>query len=195
MQIAERLLKLPWATFSWMLWRMARWLSGVQQATEETKDRILRGAVGGAGNQTHGAADSIAGPQRKEEEMSDWNGEDQVRLFEYTLVTIRRDEERILAQGQRLVTDPMTEEEFKSLIIADYTRHCPDLCPADYQYLRVATRFLARWHRQPLHYESRQLRVLEDISSKLGPTIPYRQRCEDTGPGPSPSGIDNVAEC
>lgn len=194
MRIGERLLQLPWATFSWMLWRMTRWLQGLQQATEETKDRILRGATGDAGTQTHGAADSIAAPQRKEEEMSDWNGEDQVRLFQYTLVTIRRDEERILEQGQRLVTDPMTEQEFNSLVIADYTRKCPDLCAADYQYLRVASQFLARWHRQPLHYESRQLRVLEDISSKLGPTIPRRERCDDTLE-PSPSGIQYTAEC
>jgi hypothetical protein len=193
MRFARRLLELPWATFSWMLWRTARWLEGAQQATEETKDRVLRGAVGGAGKQDRGPGEQIAGPNRKEDDMSDWNGDDQVRLFEYTLVTIRRDDERILAHGQRLVTDPMTEDEFKAWVIADYTRQCPDLPSEDYQYLRVATQFLARWHRQPLHYESRQLKALEDISAKLGPPVPYENRHRDAGP--RGRSVDQVVEC
>lgn len=95
--------------------------------------------------------------------------EDVIKLVQYTIVTIKRGEERILQRGEKMVVDPMDDAGFDSWVIADYTASHP-IPPGDQMYLRVFSEILDSWDKQPLHYEEKQLRVLEDISRKIAPT-------------------------
>lgn len=90
-----------------------------------------------------------------------------IKLFQYSIVTIKRGEERILEYGQKLVLDPMTECEFDAWVILDFAAHHP-VASADRQYLRVWSQLLKVWEKQPLHYAQKQLAVLQEISNKLG---------------------------
>jgi len=88
-----------------------------------------------------------------------------VKLVEYAIVSVRRGAERILpgAGGQVIVTGTMSEETFAIWIIAAYLQSRGPIPPEDRKYLRVSSRVLERWDREPLHFEGLQLLALEGI--------------------------------
>jgi hypothetical protein len=88
-----------------------------------------------------------------------------IRLFRYTIVTIQRGREHILYVSEQLVVDPMDECEFDSWVIGNYIREHPGV-PA--RWLRVCSTCVCSWTKPSLHYEERQLRILERIARKVG---------------------------
>jgi hypothetical protein len=169
---------LPWVTFSWFLGSVTRLVQGMQQAVEGSIDampadlgRLRQFDPTAAGARS---TDAAANPQ-KESEMGNRDcdcgtEECTLRLIEYTLVSIRRGDERILHQGQRLVRTSMSECEFNAVVIAEWVTHHP-VPPGDDIYLRVCSQIKCTWDKQPLYYEERQLDILQQISDKIGPGI------------------------
>ena len=92
----------------------------------------------------------------------------EIRLFQYSIVSIKRGEERILEYGQKLVSDTMTECDFDSWVILDYASHHP-IPPGERKYLRVWSQLLKVWEKQSLHYAQRQLDILQEIADRIGP--------------------------
>lgn len=100
-----------------------------------------------------------------------------VKLVAYTLVSIKRDAERVLPKGAGtvVVTERMTPEAFATWRIAEYLAsdehreldEDDQVHPADEKYLRVDYVVSRRWPRQSRGFEGRQLRVLDEIRRRL----------------------------
>jgi hypothetical protein len=165
-------LKLPWSAFAQMMSGMARLAEGMRVVAGGGVDRMLTSL--GAGDRfdhtTSGAAQAAAGITVKEAEMSDNCGTNDctIKLVQYTIVSIKRGHERILEHSQKLVLDPMDECGFDTWVIAEYVQRHP-IPPGDQQYLRVASEVLDTWIKQPLHYEEKQLHILQEIANRIGP--------------------------
>lgn len=102
--------------------------------------------------------------------MSDTNlSDDQVKLVRYVIVSVERDRERKLDEGEILVTDDLTPDGFASWRIAAYFQS-PDheeIPHEEKKHLRVCYRVLCRWHRESLHYQSRKLDELRGIREAI----------------------------
>jgi hypothetical protein len=108
--------------------------------------------------------------------------DEMVKLVAYTIVSLLRDKEIIMPEGkdQILVIDSMTEEQFVAQIIAHYTEskaYLPDpvtgigLSEEEFlenrRYLRVYYVVSQRWPREPMKFEERQIRTLEEIKDRM----------------------------
>ena len=115
--------------------------------------------------------------------LSDLN-DDTVKLVAYTIVSVRRDAERIMPEGrdQLVITDNLSGEAFVAWIIAGYIRKRLDgvagksaserrqfeqELKAERKYLRVHYVVSRRWEREPMKFEERQIEVLKEISQAL----------------------------
>jgi hypothetical protein len=104
--------------------------------------------------------------------MRDSNfSDDMVKLIRFTIVSIKRDDEHILANGlgEKIVTDNMDDEAFASWVLSEYFQragHEP-IDDDDKKYLRVYSEVLRRWPQQDRKYEKRQLGSLEGIEEAL----------------------------
>lgn len=116
------------------------------------------------------------------------NGEDlqddTVKLIAYTIVSLKRDLERIMDGGKDsiVITENMTGEAFASWILAKYLQQTvPDpadpknkvprsklIHPDELKYLRVYYVVSHRWTREPMKFEEREIGVLEGIRDRLG---------------------------
>lgn len=135
---------------------------------------------------SHGGAPTKAKGERK---MSDCccNDEDKVvRLMEYTIVSIKRCDERILKKDEIIYADDMTEDEFNTWVIALYCQETPEqqrrdargyngedgewgpVTHEDKRYLRVFSRELKSWPRQQKDCcADRQVDVLRGIEDAI----------------------------
>lgn len=103
--------------------------------------------------------------------------DDSVKLVAYTIVSIKRDAERVMPRGAGsiVVTESMTPEAFATWRIADYLASDgyrdlaaeEKLQPGDRKHLRVDYVVSRRWPRQSRNYESAELAALEGIRKKL----------------------------
>ena len=103
-----------------------------------------------------------------------------VKLVAYTIVSIKRDEERTMPQGAGtvVVTERITPEAFASWRIAVYLAseayrdldRSEKLGADDERYLRVDYVVSRRWPRQLRKFEERQVRVLDGIRRALETT-------------------------
>jgi hypothetical protein len=111
--------------------------------------------------------------------------DDTVKLVAYTIVSLKRDVERVMTEGEGtiIVSDSMSGRAFTSWIIARYAQARrakaeKEVDPvrrrqletelerdfrADGKYLRVYYVVSHRWHREPLEFEEREVAVLEQI--------------------------------
>jgi|GEM_PF-3365390 len=124
------------------------------------------------------AQTSVGGLGQKYDLPSPYDLDDEmVKLVAYTIVSIKRDEERTMPKGAGtvVVTDRMTPEAFASWRIAEYLasdgyRHLARserLATGDEKHLRVDYVVSRRWPRQPRELEKRHVRVLDDIRQAL----------------------------
>ena len=107
-----------------------------------------------------------------------------VKLVAYTIVSVMRDEERVMpgGEGTLVVTDGMSREAFVGWIIAKYMqseKFRQDAYPgvsgeerekrarAERKYLRVHYVVSHRWPRQPLKFEERETEALSEIRDAL----------------------------
>jgi len=113
---------------------------------------------------------------------------DEVKLVEYSIVSVRRGHERILPKGigEVMVTGSMTREGFTAWIVACYP-HLHEVPPEDRRYLRVYYRVLTRWPRgRP--GRGRRLAVLEGIRDAIHDLPRWPVRPAPAAP-PEPSVI------
>lgn len=102
--------------------------------------------------------------------------DDMVKLVAYTIVSLRRGHEQIMPNGedQVLVKQSMTPESFVAMLISDYVAKrdwAPDLTEEEFnthrRYLRVYYVVSQRWPKEPMRYEERQIKVLEEIKDRM----------------------------
>jgi len=103
--------------------------------------------------------------------------DDTVKLVAYTIVSIKRDAERVMPKSGDtvVITQRMSEQAFISFVIARYIesdayKNLPQeqrLAPRDRKYLRVNYAVTRRWPRLPPDFEERQIEALEDIRNAL----------------------------
>lgn len=200
-QAVGQMMLLPWNVLAILAAGVARLVDAAQPAAGMARpvDAAQPAAASGVGmlppppaienndRTTSGAANAGAGTTiHKETKMSyeDPCGDVddcQIRLYSYTIVTIKRGFERILYRGAKLVTDPMDQCEFDAWVIAEYLQSAdhhkaqedddPDCRPIaeerDKRWLRVSSEIQHTWGKQPLHYQEKQLRLLEKIADRM----------------------------
>jgi hypothetical protein len=108
--------------------------------------------------------------------------DDTVKLVAYTIVSLKRDKERILEGGKDsvIVTDNLTNEAFTSSVLAKYLQQTvPDpensarkvlrsqVYAHELKYLRVYYVVSHRWPREPMKFEEREIDVLKGIRNHL----------------------------
>jgi len=109
--------------------------------------------------------------------------DDTVKLIAYTIVSLKRDKERVMDGGKDslVVTDSMTCEAFQSWILAKYLQQKVSdpndvsqkvprgqlIDPDELQYLRVYYVVSHRWPRQPSKFEQREINALRGIRDVL----------------------------
>jgi hypothetical protein len=167
---AGQMLLLPWNVFASMAGGMARMAtSGGTVAM-----RAIPAPAAAASEASTNPGAPIAGAAttfRKEtKQMSDDRcGVDdcKIRLYKYTIVSIKRGDERILrdGSGQLLIRDPMDECDFDNYVIAEYVKRHPEV--RGVRWLRVCSELQCSWDKQPLHYEEKQLDYLRTIAHSV----------------------------
>lgn len=178
-QAATQMIMLPWNAFASMATAMARMAGGIRSAAAE--GAVVRPPVQAAamGFESTTPVATFGKEARQMTQMAEkrytcddrekWEDCDKeyckIKLFRYTIVSIQRGRERILFVSEQLVVDPMDECEFDNFVIAKYVRENPDV-PA--RWLRVCSTCVCSWDKPSLHYEEKQLRILERISRQLG---------------------------
>lgn len=120
--------------------------------------------------------------------------DEMVKLVAYTIVSIKRDEEKVMegeqSEGSIVVTDRMSGEAFAAWMIANYMqaelatidqkrKNAPDdkekraieeqlkELEKERKYLRVYFVVSTRWPREPKKFEEREVEVLREIKEKL----------------------------
>lgn len=183
-ELFGRMMLLPMAMFVVSLETFARTLRqlppiGESIAGMDLSNQIGAAATGGLHRQTQGVGSLAAGPPPvplhwREERVMDTNlSDDMVKLVRFTIVNIERDKETIVKNGEKLVTESMTDDAFASWMIATHA-HQPRSGNGDdpRQYLRVYYEVLKRWPQQTGKYEKRKVDALEGIREDL-------QKCID----------------
>lgn len=111
---------------------------------------------------------------KEERDMSDCccdhNNHHEVKLVEYTIVSIKRCEERIITKGEEIYTDDMSDESFATWVIALYLQD-PKSKPIPHdekRYLRVYHHVLESWPRPDKDCcDDRQVDVLRGIEQAI----------------------------
>lgn len=99
--------------------------------------------------------------------MADTNlSDDDVKLVRFVLLTVKREDERILESGDILVTENLDGSGFDAWIIGKYVRKY-DIRQEDHKYLRVYFEVLERYSKEPFRHEQKQVRVLEEIRDAI----------------------------
>jgi hypothetical protein len=99
--------------------------------------------------------------------------DDRVKLVRFTLLSLRREQERILRRGETLVTESLGDRDFDAWAIGQYL-DAHDLPPDEGRFLRVHYEVAARYDREPFDFPQRQVAALEEIREALlaGPPRP-----------------------
>lgn len=117
-------------------------------------------------------------------QADDLRGDD-LKLVEYTIVSIRPCRERVLPEGsgEIMVRGSTTREGLTAQIIADYPRR-HEIPPEDKRYLRVHYRVLSRWpHKRP--GQGRKINVLKGLRDAIRDLPPWREDQPPEPPAPS----------
>ena len=98
------------------------------------------------------------------------NNHREVKLVEYTIVSIKRCNERIITKGEVIYSDDMSDESFATWVIALYLQepgHEP-IPHEDKKYLRVYHHVLESWPQPSKDCcDDRQVDVLRDIERAI----------------------------
>lgn len=113
--------------------------------------------------------------QAKEKNNLEENGmnkdlrDDMLKLVRYKVLFVKREEERVLQQGDELVSDNMDSTAFTAWKIAQLKDSdvLKGISDEDKKYLRVYFEVLDRYPRERFKYEEDQIKVLEEIRDRL----------------------------
>ena len=145
-----------------------------------------RGPDGGTYRNNPGAhGDGAAKTTKEVKHMSDCRCCDEhgtVKLVQYSIVTIKRCEERILYQSEIIETKKMSPKAFATWVVALYLQsegcHIPH---DDKKFLRVYHRVLDEWPRQKNCCKDQKVDALHEIRRAIEELVPR------LGSGPEPA--------
>jgi len=181
--------RLPFSMLAFCVEMLAQTLRGMQHLADES----LQATTGAPPREiivTPGVEGEGAANEGKENIMPDKDlSNDKVKLVQYSIVSIQRGLERTLWEAEKIVSDNMTGEAFATWMIAEYIQaeeeweKYPERYPHRHpgwkrveheskKYLRVYYSVLDQWEREDLHYEEKQLVVLQGIENAI------RECCE-----------------
>ncbi len=100
-----------------------------------------------------------------------------VKLVAYTIVSVRRNHERVMPRGEGtlIVAEDLSEDRFIAFIVSRYLGSSeyaglPDeqkLQGEDRKCLRVHYTVTHRWPKEPLRHAERQIRILTEIRDHI----------------------------
>ena len=188
-QIISQILKLPLEAFVFGMEMLAKTVQGVQKLADRGIDTILGGVAQNSreargdphalnsesiASTTDEAVVDEAQPTPKEErKMADNSlGNDLVKVVQYTILSIKPDEERALkgfkeSPRTRVFSDNMTGEDFTSWVIAQYFQE-PDheeIAENDKKFLRVSYSVISTFAKEDANYEKETVDVLRQIAT------------------------------
>jgi len=178
-----RMVRLPLTLFACAAEAAARTARGIERMTGEGAGNDLGRVAPAAPWSSRTKAGSAAGApvtvnpgvlepdadigREETRAMPDTNlADDMVKLVRFTIVSIKRDEEKILKRDEEIFDDNMTDDAFATWVISKYGES-RGMSSDDRKYLRVSYEVLGRWPKQDRKYEKRQLEVLEGIRQEL----------------------------
>ncbi|HXM69890.1 MAG TPA: hypothetical protein VN970_02060 [Thermoanaerobaculia bacterium] len=164
---AGQMMLLPWNVFASMAGGVARMATSAGTVAVRA---IPAPAAASEASTNPGAAIAVAATTfRKETKQMSEDRCDiddcKIKLYRYTIVSIRRGAEDILYSDQVLIRDPMDECDFDNYVIAEFVKHHPKA--RGLRWLRVCSELQCTWDKQPLHYEEKQLGYLRTIAHSV----------------------------
>jgi hypothetical protein len=95
--------------------------------------------------------------------------DDMLKLVRFKVLFVKREDERVLAEGDELVPDNMDSTAFTAWKIAQLqgTDKLKGISDEDKKYLRVYYEVLDRYPREKFKYEEEQIDVLKEIRNKI----------------------------
>jgi hypothetical protein len=208
LDLLGRMMRLPLTGMVFTMERMTAMVDGVDRATREGWDEVLRrldagspgarpsfavprnapavpggprgraspgrppGPGAGAGEarevnsgvgEPYAATDTKEGMKVPDTNLSD----DMVKLVRYSVVSIKRDQEKPLLVGEEKVFDDNLDGEAFTTWVTSEVAGAEGLSEEDRKYLRVSYEVLGRWPKQDRKYEKRQLEQLEGIQRAI----------------------------
>jgi len=194
------MLRLPFSFFVCCMEMMVQTLRGLQVSADQGLNTLIpnrtpaapaatpAGPAGAAvpllSEPNLGARAPGATATKESKRMSDKDlSNDLVKLVSYSIVSIERDRERKLYEGEKIVTDNMTGEAFATWMIAEFVQKHPDrVTHQEKKYLRVYYSVLDSWVRESLHYEQKQLDILAGIERAIRDCCPPRPEQASSSP-------------
>ena len=183
MQLFGQMMMMPFSMLSWGMGLLASGLRSMQPPGWQGPSAADRygyapGTVfpeTGSHRDNQQRAQGVGANEAKEErKMSDCCCHDhnhrEVKLVEYTIVSIKRCDERIITKGEVIYSDDMSDESFATWVIALYLQepHHEPIAHDDKKYLRVYHRVLESWPRPDKDCcDDRQVDVLRDIERAI----------------------------
>lgn len=132
-------------------------------------DRRPAAGAGGADEEYPGVGEPNAATETKEgKTVPDTNlSDDMVKLVRYSVVSIKRDDEKPLLVGKEKVFDDNLDGEAFTTWVTSEVANAHGLSAEDRKYLRVSYEVLGRWPKQDRKYEQRQLEKLKGIQEAI----------------------------
>jgi len=101
-----------------------------------------------------------------------------VKLVAYTIVSLKRDHERVMPKGEGtlIVRDSLSGEAFTVWMISRYLQsdgynlltNSEKISEEDKKNLRVHYTVTHRWPREPVRFQEREVHVMEQILDRIG---------------------------
>jgi hypothetical protein len=165
--------RLPWAMFSLGISLVQQSLNGMA--------RLATGSPGGPASTTSPPGPTTdmerpataRGPQSdhwpKERIMADTHlDDDHVKLVEYTIVSIERDDEKLLSEPKQVIeADALSGNAFTNKVIAAWINNGGKNKKYQPESLEVYYNVLARWPKKSGRYEKRQVEQLQAIEQAI----------------------------
>jgi len=170
---------IPMRTFVYGMGMIVEAMRGLQQAGDRGIEVVAGGQAAGeapvaASQPTTEITDSNqpAAPRGTEKSKEESNNMDQtlnndkVKLVRYKILSLKRDEEKVIVKdGEDVVTDNIEDSSYIAWKIAQHCNETGKSAVEDGKYLRVYFEVLASYERQK---EEDQVKVLKQIRDNLG---------------------------
>jgi hypothetical protein len=167
MSFWTQVFRLPATALVYGLDAMVKTMQIMQQAVQQIADPSFSTTF----RKETGEMNDDQNRRDRDQRDRDQNNGDEVRLFEYYILSVKPDEERVIDGPKNIiVTDNMSGEAFIAWVIARYFQQ-PDHKPMDHddkKYIRVCYRVACSLPKENTKYQKDQVEVLREIRDTLG---------------------------
>jgi hypothetical protein len=176
--VVGQMFLIPVRTFIYGMAMLVDALRGMQRAGDRGMEAFAGGETVRAAPATqtppaaptdsdHPAAIEAAGSLNEEtEQMNQTLNNDRVKLVRYKILSLKRDEEKVVVDGKdELVTDNIEDSAYVAWKIAEHCDTAGKSAEKDGKYLRVYFEVLESWERQK---DDDQIKVLKQIRDNIG---------------------------